>query len=104
MMSRSKKSIVETINKVPTCKDRGQCSMIIYRGSTTQFDYDVRYNKIADILEQEFIRVLGRGVSPAERRSFQNSSKINEVLINEGLNSVDCGVLLNIIYHSLNAA
>ena len=98
MMSRSKKSIVETINKVPTCKDRGQCSMIIYRGSTTQFDYDVRYNKIADILEQEFIRVLGRGVSPAERRSFQNSlSKINEVLINEGLNSVDCGVLLE--YH-----
>ena len=72
--------------------------MIIYRSSTAHFDLDVRFNKIVDKLENEFIRTLGRKVSDPERRSFQNSlSKMNEVLINEELNSVNCGVLIE--YH-----
>ncbi|UNC92128.1 hypothetical protein [Candidatus Contubernalis alkaliaceticus] len=44
--------------------------MIIYRSSTAHFDLDVRFNKIVDKLENEFIRTLGRKVSDPERRSF----------------------------------
>lgn len=53
------------------------------------------YNKIVDILENEFIKILGRKVTDPERHSFQNSlSKMNEVLKNEQLHEKDCGVLI----------
>lgn len=69
--------------------------MIIYRNSSMDFDLDVRYNKIVDILEREFIKTTGHRVGDAEKRSWRNSlGKINDVLINEKLNLKDCGVLI----------
>jgi DUF2075 family protein len=69
--------------------------MIVYKGSASEFDYDVRYNKITNKLESEFIRILGRKVSDSERRSFRNSlSRMNEILINEKLVKKDCGILV----------
>lgn len=69
--------------------------MIIYKSSTTHFDHDVRYNKIVNKLESEFLKITGRHVAEAERRSWKNSlSKMNEVLLNEKLNEKDCGVLI----------
>jgi len=69
--------------------------MIIYKSTAYEFDLDVRYNKITQKLEDEFIRILGRNISEPERRSFTNSlSKMNEILINEELVKKDCGVLI----------
>jgi len=69
--------------------------MIIYRNSSMDFDLDVRYNKIVDVLEREFTKITGHRVGDAEKRSWRNSlGKINDVLINEKLNLKDCGVLI----------
>ena len=69
--------------------------MIIYKSVASEFDLDVRYNKITDKLEQEFKRILGRGVSDSESRSFTNSlSRMNDILINENLVKKDCGILI----------
>ncbi len=69
--------------------------MIIYKSTAYEFDIDVRFNKITQKLEDEFIKILGRKPSDAERRSFSNSlSKMNDVLINEDLVKRDCGILI----------
>jgi len=69
--------------------------VIIYKSTAFEFDYDVRYNKITQKLEDEFIRILGRKPSDSEKRSFSNSlSKMNEVLNNENLVNKNCGVLI----------
>jgi len=69
--------------------------MIIYKSTAYEFDLDVRYNKITQKLEDEFLKILGRKPSDSERRSFTNSlSRMNDILINEDLVKKDCGVLI----------
>ena len=70
-------------------------ALIIYKSTAAEFDIDVRYNKISNKLEDEFIKVIGRKPSDSEARAFKNSlTKMNEVLINESLVKKDCGVLI----------
>jgi DUF2075 family protein len=69
--------------------------MIIYKSTTYDFSLDVRYNKIVEKIEDEFVKILGRKPGSSERKALQNSlSKMNEVIINENLTETDCGVLI----------
>lgn len=69
--------------------------MIIYKSTAAEFDLDVRYHKISDKLEDEFIKIIGRKPSDGESRSFKNSlTKMNEILVNESLINKDCGIMI----------
>ncbi len=69
--------------------------MILYKGNTTEFEYDVRYNKIVAKLEQEYLKAVGRHVSPSEKRSWSSSLHyMANVVVNTELNHKDCGVLI----------
>ncbi len=69
--------------------------MILYKGNTAEFEYDVRYNKIVAKLEQEYVKAVGRNVSPSERRSWSSSLHyMANVVVNTELNHKDCGVLI----------
>lgn len=47
--------------------------MLIYKGSSEQFIQDVRFNRIADIMEKNYFDYTGYRVGDGEYRSWQNS-------------------------------
>lgn len=47
--------------------------MLIYQGNTVEFFEDVTYNRIADIMQENYEEFIGRSASPNEFRSWQNS-------------------------------
>jgi hypothetical protein len=55
--------------------------MEIYQGSVYDFIQDVKYNRIADIMEERFHAYTGRKVSIGEYHSWQNSlSRVRDVI------------------------
>lgn len=55
--------------------------MLIYKGSTDEFIRDVRFNRIADIMEERYHAYTGRRASLSEYHSWQNSlTRVRDVI------------------------
>lgn len=68
--------------------------MIIYSNTNLAFRQDVETNRIADIIETNFVEKIGHRESPMEKTAWRNSMQYMErILRNSGINE-DCGVLI----------
>jgi DUF2075 family protein len=68
--------------------------MIIYSNSNLAFRQDVESNRIADLIEANFIEKIGHRESPQEKTAWRNSMQYMErILRNSGIPE-DCGVLI----------
>ncbi|MCK5599095.1 DUF2075 domain-containing protein [bacterium] len=67
--------------------------MILYKNNLRNFKADVDSSKIADIVEQSFIRV-GRHLAPNEKRSISNSMQFMGSRVRRAELDDSCGVML----------
>ena len=68
--------------------------MIIYRATKKQFVNDVFNNTIADNIDEEFYKHLGRHTSPNEIRSWENSMQFMYKVVNTPDLSDEAGVAI----------
>ncbi len=68
--------------------------MILYKNNSTGFLDDVDSNCIADAIERAFLQKVGHGVSPNEKRSWENSLYRMGTVVRKSNVPSDCGILL----------
>ncbi len=68
--------------------------MIIYKNTNLAFREDVETNRIADIIEQNFVDKIGHRESPSEKTAWRNSMQYMERVLRNSQISDDCGVLI----------
>ena len=68
--------------------------MIIYSGTSVDFQRDVNQNQIANKIEANFIAKIGYSESPNEKRAWRNSMNFMNNAIRNANIPDDCGVLI----------
>jgi len=68
--------------------------MIIYSNSNLAFREDVESNRIADIIEANFVEKIGHRESPSEKTAWRNSMQYMERILRNSEAADDCGVLI----------
>lgn len=68
--------------------------MIIYSGTSLDFQNDVDRNQIASKIEENFIEKIGYTESPNEKRAWRNSMNFMNNVIRNAKVPDDCGVLI----------
>ena len=68
--------------------------MIIYSNTNLAFRQDVDSNRIADIIEANFIEKIGHRESPSEKTAWRNSMQYMERVLRNSKIGDDCGVLI----------
>lgn len=68
--------------------------MRVYKNSAIGFRRDVENNSIADIVEVNFRKAFGKGVSNSEKMSWRNSMGYMERIIRNSEVADDCGVFI----------
>lgn len=68
--------------------------MIIYSGTSVDFQRDVNQNQIANKIEANFISKIGYSESPNEKRAWRNSMNFMNNAIRNANIPDDCGVLI----------
>lgn len=68
--------------------------MILYQNSAKEFRDDVDNNVIAERIEKEYVRKMGRSVGGSEKRAWNNSMHFMETIIRRSMIPDDCGVMI----------
>lgn len=68
--------------------------MILYSSSVLEFLEDVETNKISDLIEDSFIKKMGRRPASNEKNSWVNSLPRMGTIVRRSKVSSDCGVLV----------